>query len=120
MDKIHIVIHPQSIVHSLVEFEDGSMLAQLSMQMRLPIQYALTFSGSTAGAARPLELEEIQNEVFTPDFRRTPSVFGVGGGTSGRGVAGGFQRGQRGGGESLSTGSRSRDVTLCRRVMGQF
>src|SRR5205085_10388765 len=43
MEKISIVIHPQSIVHSLVEFSDGALLAQLSHpDMRLPIQYALT------------------------------------------------------------------------------
>ncbi len=43
-DQIEVVVHPQSIVHSLVEFEDGSLKAQLGMpDMRLPIQYALTF-----------------------------------------------------------------------------
>jgi 1-deoxy-D-xylulose-5-phosphate reductoisomerase len=42
--KIEIVIHPQSIIHSLVQFEDGSIKAQLGLpDMRLPIQYALTF-----------------------------------------------------------------------------
>ena len=76
MEKIQIVIHPQSIVHSLVEFEDGSMLAQLSHpDMRLPIQYALTFPERRPGPVRPLELEEIQKlEFFTPDFRRFPSL----------------------------------------------
>ena len=76
LEKIHIVIHPQSIVHSLVEFEDGSMLAQLSHpDMRLPIQYALTFPDRRPGPVRPLELEEIQKlEFFTPDFRRFPSL----------------------------------------------
>ncbi|MEO1526502.1 MAG: 1-deoxy-D-xylulose-5-phosphate reductoisomerase [Planctomycetota bacterium] len=43
-DQIEVVIHPQSIIHSMVEFEDGSVLAQLSPpDMRLPIQYALTY-----------------------------------------------------------------------------
>lgn len=76
LEKIQIVIHPQSIVHSLVEFEDGSMLAQLSHpDMRLPIQYALTFPERRPGPVRPLELEEIQKlEFFTPDFRRFPSL----------------------------------------------
>ena len=76
MEKIHIVIHPQSIVHSLVEFEDGSMLAQLSHpDMRLPIQYALTYPDRQPGPVRPLELEEIQKlEFFPPDFRRFPSL----------------------------------------------
>jgi 1-deoxy-D-xylulose-5-phosphate reductoisomerase len=76
LEKIHIVIHPQSIVHSLVEFEDGSMLAQLSHpDMRLPIQYALTYPDRRPGPVRSLELEEIQKlEFFTPDFRRFPSL----------------------------------------------
>ena len=43
-DKIEVVVHPQSIIHSMVEFEDGSIIAQLSPpDMRLPIQYALTY-----------------------------------------------------------------------------
>lgn len=56
-EKIQIVIHRESIVHSLVEFEDGAILAQLgSADMRLPIQYALTWPERTAGPARPLDL----------------------------------------------------------------
>lgn len=76
LEKIQIVIHPQSIVHSLVEFEDGSMLAQLSHpDMRLPIQYALTYPERRPGPVRPLELEEIRKlEFFPPDFRRFPSL----------------------------------------------
>jgi 1-deoxy-D-xylulose-5-phosphate reductoisomerase len=52
------------------------MLAQLSHpDMRLPIQYALTFPDRRPGPVRPLELEEIQKlEFFTPDFRRFPSL----------------------------------------------
>ena len=43
-DRIDVVVHPQSIVHSLVEFVDGSLKAQLGLpDMRIPIQYALTF-----------------------------------------------------------------------------
>tara|TARA_R110002072_G_scaffold5348_4_gene34813 strand:- start:8969 stop:10300 length:1332 start_codon:yes stop_codon:yes gene_type:complete len=43
-DKIEVVVHPQSLIHSLVEFEDGSLIAQVSPpDMRMPIQYALTF-----------------------------------------------------------------------------
>lgn len=76
LDKIDIVIHPQSIVHSLVEFEDGSMLAQLSHpDMRLPIQYALTFPDRKPTPVRPLELDEIKKlEFHRPDFRRFPSL----------------------------------------------
>ena len=56
-DKIQIVIHRESIVHSLVEFEDGAILAQLgSADMRLPIQYALTWPERAPGPAKPLDL----------------------------------------------------------------
>ena len=49
--QIDVVVHPQSIVHSLVEFADGSMLAQLgTTDMRLPIQYAFSYPGALAGA----------------------------------------------------------------------
>ncbi len=76
MDKIHIVIHPQSIVHSLVEFEDGAVLAQLSHpDMRLPIQYALTYPERVPAQLRYLELEKIQKlEFFKPDFHRFPCL----------------------------------------------
>ena len=56
-ERIQIVVHRESIVHSLVEFEDGAILAQLgSADMCLPIQYALTWPERTAGPARPLDL----------------------------------------------------------------
>ena len=56
-ERIKIVVHRESIVHSLVEFEDGAILAQLgSADMCLPIQYALTWPERTAGPARPLDL----------------------------------------------------------------
>jgi len=76
MENIHIVIHPQSIVHSLVEFSDGTMLAQLSNpDMRLPIQYALTYPERVSSCVRYLELEEIQKlEFFKPDFHRFPCL----------------------------------------------
>lgn len=76
LDRIHIVIHPQSIVHSLVEFDDGSLLAQLSHpDMRLPIQYALTFPARRPTPVRPLALEEIRRLDFAvPDFRRFPCL----------------------------------------------
>ncbi len=55
--KIQIVIHRESIVHSLVEFEDGAILGQLgSADMRLPIQYALTWPERAPGPAKPLDL----------------------------------------------------------------
>ena len=55
--RIQIVVHRESIVHSLVEFEDGAILAQLgSADMCLPIQYALTWPERTTGPAKPLDL----------------------------------------------------------------
>lgn len=56
-ERIQIVVHRESIVHSLVEFEDGAILAQLgSADMCLPIQYALTWPERTPGPAKPLDL----------------------------------------------------------------
>lgn len=76
LEKIQIVIHPQSIVHSLVEFEDGSLLAQLSHpDMRLPIQYALTFPDRCPTPVRRLDLEEVRTLDFAvPNFRRFPCL----------------------------------------------
>ena len=52
-ERIDVIIHPESVIHSFVEFKDGSVLAQLSPpDMRLPIQYALTLPGARA-AGRP-------------------------------------------------------------------
>ena len=57
MEKIDVVIHPQSIIHSMVEFIDGSILAQLSStDMALPIQFALTYPERLAGPCVPLDL----------------------------------------------------------------
>ena len=56
-ERIKVVVHRESIVHSLVEFEDGAVLAQLgSADMCLPIQYALTWPERTPGPAKPLDL----------------------------------------------------------------
>ena len=56
-EQIEVIIHPQSVVHSFVEFTDGSVLAQLSPpDMRLPIQYALTYPERVSGPARRLSL----------------------------------------------------------------
>jgi 1-deoxy-D-xylulose-5-phosphate reductoisomerase len=55
-EAIEVVIHPQSIIHSMVEFQDGSLIAQLSPpDMRLPIQYALTYPRRLACPAPPLD-----------------------------------------------------------------
>jgi len=65
VEKIEVLIHPESIVHSLVEFVDGSMIAQLSEpDMCLPIQYALTYPARVAGISKGLRLEEIGQLTF--------------------------------------------------------
>jgi 1-deoxy-D-xylulose-5-phosphate reductoisomerase len=64
-EKIEVIIHPESIVHSFVEFVDGSVLAQLSPpDMRLPIQYALTYPERVAGPARRLSWRELSTFRF--------------------------------------------------------
>jgi 1-deoxy-D-xylulose-5-phosphate reductoisomerase len=75
-DKIDVVVHPQSIIHSIVEFIDGSQIAQASLpDMRLPIQYALTYPERTACPISHLNLAEIGCLEFRePDFRRFPSL----------------------------------------------
>ena len=65
VEKIEVLIHPESIVHSLVEFVDGSMIAQLGEpDMCTPIQYALTHPARAAGIARRLQLEELGQLTF--------------------------------------------------------
>ena len=70
VEKIEVLIHPESIVHSLVEFVDGSVIAQLGTpDMCLPIQYALTYPARVAGIAKHLRLEEIKKLTFErPDL----------------------------------------------------
>jgi 1-deoxy-D-xylulose-5-phosphate reductoisomerase len=82
VDKIEVLIHPESIVHSLVEFVDGSVIAQLGEpDMCLPIQYALTYPQRVEGIARRLRLEEIGKLTFEkPDletFRALPLAYEV-------------------------------------------
>jgi 1-deoxy-D-xylulose-5-phosphate reductoisomerase len=62
-----VVIHPQSIVHSLVEFIDGSLLAQVSSpDMILPIQYALTYPHRRPGLLKPFDFSRAQQWTFSP------------------------------------------------------
>ncbi|UCG49149.1 MAG: 1-deoxy-D-xylulose-5-phosphate reductoisomerase [Phycisphaerales bacterium] len=70
VEKIEVLIHPESIVHSLVEFIDGSVVAQLGTpDMCLPIQYALTYPHRVAGIAKHLRLEETGALTFEkPDM----------------------------------------------------
>ena len=75
-DRLDILIHPQSIVHSLVEMMDGSTLAQLSItDMRVPIQYALTYPEREASALPALELSRVGPlEFFEVDEKRYPLI----------------------------------------------
>jgi 1-deoxy-D-xylulose-5-phosphate reductoisomerase len=71
VEKIEVLIHPESIVHSLVEFVDGSVIAQMGdPDMCLPIQYALTYPARVRGVGKPLCLEEIGKLTFQrPNFQ---------------------------------------------------
>jgi 1-deoxy-D-xylulose-5-phosphate reductoisomerase len=74
--RIDILIHPQSIIHSLVEYIDGSMLAQLgSADMRIPIAYALAWPERMESAAERLDLARIARFDFEqPDEQRFPAI----------------------------------------------
>ncbi len=64
-EKIKVLIHPESIIHSMVEFVDGSVMGQLGKpDMCLPIQYALTYPERVAGIAEPIRLEEVGKLTF--------------------------------------------------------
>ena len=66
-ESISVLIHPQSIIHSLVRFRDGAILAQLSLpDMRLPIQYALTYPKRTPSLVKPLDLAKVHLLEFEP------------------------------------------------------
>ncbi len=75
-EKIRVVIHPQSIIHSLVEFHDGSMICQLGPpDMKIPIQYALTYPERLPLPVRKLKLEEVSMLTFeAPDPVRFPAL----------------------------------------------
>ncbi|MGH9456158.1 MAG: 1-deoxy-D-xylulose-5-phosphate reductoisomerase [Thermoanaerobaculia bacterium] len=75
-DRIDILIHPQSIVHSMVEFVDGSIIAQLSTtDMKFPIQYALLYPDRTPAPFARLDLTQIRQLEFLPvEPQRFPAV----------------------------------------------
>jgi 1-deoxy-D-xylulose-5-phosphate reductoisomerase len=75
-NQIKVLVHPESIVHSLVEFVDGSLLAQLAVtDMRLPIQYALTYPERVPTGIKGLNLAQIKSLNFEePDLKRFPSL----------------------------------------------
>ena len=76
ISKIQVLIHPQSVIHSGVEFKDGSVLAQLSSpDMKLPIQYALTWPERAPSLVKPLDFVKLSRlDFFEPDFRRFPCL----------------------------------------------
>jgi 1-deoxy-D-xylulose-5-phosphate reductoisomerase len=75
-EKIEVLVHPESIVHSLVEFVDGSVIAQMGLpDMALPIQYALTYPQRLAGCAKRLQLEQIKKLTFeVPNHKTFPAL----------------------------------------------
>src|SRR4030095_3071984 len=76
MKRVEVVIHPQSIVHSMVEFTDGSTLAQLSYSnMCFPIQYAVTWPDRVPNTLPPLDFSKLSRlEFFTPRYDDFPAL----------------------------------------------
>jgi 1-deoxy-D-xylulose-5-phosphate reductoisomerase len=76
MKRVEVVIHPQSIVHSMVEFTDGSTLAQLSYSnMCFPIQYAMTWPNRVPNSLPPLDFSKLSKfEFFTPRYDDFPAL----------------------------------------------
>ena len=75
-EQISVLVHPQSIVHSMVEFVDGSVISQAGPpDMKLPIQYALTYPRRLAGPANRTDWNaEWVHEFYQPDFDRFPAL----------------------------------------------
>ncbi len=75
-DAIEVVVHPQSIVHSLVEYKDGSVLAQLGIpDMRIPISYALSYPARLPLPLQPLNLTQCgQLDFLEPDYVSFPAL----------------------------------------------
>ena len=75
-DDIQVVVHPQSVIHSLVEYVDGSVLAQLgNPDMRTPIAYGLAYPERIDAGVAPLDLFKVATMNFTaPDFKRFPCL----------------------------------------------
>ena len=74
--KIEVLIHPQSVVHSMVEYRDGTVMANLSTaDMRLPIQYAMTWPERAPSPAKPLKLwAQSDLSFYKPDMDRFPAL----------------------------------------------
>ena len=76
ISNIEILIHPEAVVHSMVEFRDGAILAQMgACDMRIPIQYALTYPDRFDSGIRSLEFSKIKSlSFYNPDFKRFPCI----------------------------------------------
>jgi len=76
MERVRVLVHPQSVIHSMVEFIDGSILAQLSTpDMCLPIQYALTYPERVASERVQTNLAQLGSLTFEePDLERFPAL----------------------------------------------
>ena len=76
VDKIKVLIHPEAIIHSMVEFIDGVILAQLSItDMRIPIQYALSYPERLSNRFPNIDFYKLQKLNFQkPDFKRFPCL----------------------------------------------
>ncbi len=76
VDQVQVVIHPEAIIHSMVEFIDGSILAQLGItDMRLPIQYALTYPERLESKLEQIDFFKLKQLNFQkPDFKKFPSL----------------------------------------------
>lgn len=76
VEHIQVVVHPQSIIHSMVEFHDGSVLAQMGIpDMRIPISYALAYPERLPNTLPSLDLFEVQAlHFYPPDFTRFPCL----------------------------------------------
>ena len=75
-DQVEVLVHPQSIIHSMVQFEDGSVMAQLGQpDMHLPIQYAFSYPRRLATGIAPLDFTELAQLTFEkPDTERFPNL----------------------------------------------
>ena len=75
-ERVEIVIHPESVVHSMVEFVDGSVIAQMGPpDMRTPIQYALTYPERLPGVSRKLDITKTFSLHFhPPDYDKFPAI----------------------------------------------
>jgi 1-deoxy-D-xylulose-5-phosphate reductoisomerase len=75
-DRIEVLIHPQSVIHSMVQYIDGSLLAQLgNPDMRTPIAHALAYPERIASGVGPVDLAKIgQLQFMAPDFQRFPCL----------------------------------------------